>query len=859
MIPLLLTIENFMCYGEDVPSLNLEPVHIACISGDNGYGKTALLDAITWAIWGKSRAKTQDELVNITRNTMFVELDFFADESRYRVTRTYTKGRGASSGKSELNLSIITGGTVSSLMANTIRETEEKIVNLLNMDYETFINTSYLKQGDSNRFTSSRPTDRKKILADLLDLSYYERLESASKQNSRKLQNDVEVKQSMIENKFSVVQPKELVLERLKTYENKSRDLFSEEQSFSEELEELNLKRQTLLVATSNKKTVANQIQASEKEIDMMLVQEMRWKEELGELKTLLNRSEEIQSTYNEYQNLRSEYGKSSTLISAFHKTNEEKNILEKTITIEKLKLESQISNKSNRIETDLQPLVDNIPNLLHEIDLTNTTLQNLQTEIDETEHLLDKANAMSEKVTILQISNKTLLAQMSDSRNRFDLINHAEATCPLCLQSISTGSKHHISDELQHEGKTSKAEYESNLKKIQTLTTMKKEVATQNELRQTNLVQKKIETEKIKLELINQLGKSEDSSIELGSIKLHLVQMEEELNSEKFCSEELSRLKILDSKLKELEATEINHSHLESKLEKLSPYLELHVQLQGSRDRLLSITQSIQDTKSIREARQLQTETWKLELVRIEKMLAEEWNLDQNINLTQSKIKKLKGQSLNAVAMREQARYQIEEIVKAEEDIKSMELEIFKTNENVQLYEELTFAFGRNGIQALMIERAVPMLENTAKELLARLSDNKMTIKLDLKEGRTDRATGLPSEELNITISDEQGARSYETFSGGETFRIDFALRIAMSKLLASRSGAPLPILFIDEGFGSQDTIGQERLIEVIQSISEDFEKIMVITHVESMKENFDQQIAISKTESGSIFTLQY
>ncbi len=858
MIPLLLTVENFMCYGEDVPSLNLEPVHIACISGDNGYGKTALLDAITWAIWGKARAKTQDELVNVARNTMFVELDFFAGESRYRVTRTYTKGRGASSGKSELNLSIIIGNTVTSLMANTIRETEEKIVNLLNMDYETFINTSYLKQGDSNRFTSSRPTDRKKILADLLDLSYYERLESASKQHSRQLQNDVEVQQSVIEHKSSTVQEKELILERLETYKKESQNLLSEEQSLSKELEDLNQKRQTLLVEISNKKTMVDQIDTSEKEIGMMLVQEMRWKKELGELKILLSRSEEIQSTYKEYQDLRSEYGRSSTLISDFHKINAEKIVIEKTIAIETLKLESQISNKSNRIKTDLQPLVDGIPKLLREINLANTTLQNLEIEFSETEHLLNKANAMSEKVTILQISNKTLLTQMSDSRNRFDMINHAEATCPLCLQSLSTGNKQHIREGLQSEGKTSKVEYESNLEKIQALTDRKNEIITQNELQQTILVRKKTETGKIQYDLMNQLGKSEDSSIELSSLKLNLVQMEEELNSERFCSEELTRLKILDSKLKKLEDTEKNHSHLESKLESLSPYLELHAQLQGSRDRLLSVTQSVEDTKSIREARQLQTETWKLELVRIEKILTEEWDFDQKINLIQSKIKKVKGQSLNAVTMREQARYQIEQIVKAEEDIKSMELEIFKTNENVQLYEELASAFGRNGIQALMIERAVPMLENTAKELLARLSDNKMTIKLELKEGRIDRATGLPSEELNITISDEQGTRSYETFSGGETFRIDFAIRIAMSKLLASRSGSPLPILFIDEGFGSQDTIGQGRLIEVIQSISEDFEKIIVITHVDSMKENFDQQIEISKTEYGSVFTLQ-
>ena len=847
-----------MCYREDVPSLNLEPVHIACISGDNGYGKTALLDAITWAIWGKARAKTQDELVNVARNTMFVELDFFAGESRYRVTRTYTKGRGASSGKSELNLSIIIGNTVTSLMANTIRETEEKIVNLLNMDYETFINTSYLKQGDSNRFTSSRPTDRKKILADLLDLSYYERLESASKQHSRQLQNDVEVQQSVIEHKSSAVQEKELILERLETYKKESQNLLSEEQSLSKELEDLNQKRQTLLVEISNKKTMVDQIDTSEKEIGMMLVQEMRWKKELGELKILLSRSEEIQSTYKEYQDLRSEYGRSSTSISDFHKINAEKIVIEKTIAIETLKLESQISIKSNRIKTDLQPLVDGIPKLLREINLANTALQNLEIEFSETEHLLNKANAMSEKVTILQISNKTLLTQMSDSRNRFDMINHAEATCPLCLQSLSTGNKQHIREGLQSEGKTSKVEYESNLEKIQALTDRKNEIITQNELQQTILVRKKTETGKIQYDLMNQLGKSEDSSIELSSLKLNLVQMEEELNSERFCSEELNRLKILDSKLKELEDTEKTHSHLESKLESLSPYLELHAQLQGSRDRLLSVTQSVEDIKSIREARQLQTETWKLELVRIEKILTEEWDFDQKINLIKSKIKKVKGQSLNAVTMREQARYQIEQIVKAEEDIKSMELEIFKTNEDVQLYEELASAFGRNGIQALMIERAVPMLENTAKELLARLSDNKMTIKLELKEGRIDRATGLPSEELNITISDEQGTRSYETFSGGETFRIDFAIRIAMSKLLASRSGSPLPILFIDEGFGSQDTIGQGRLIEVIQSISEDFEKIIVITHIDSMKENFDQQIEISKTEYGSVFTLQ-
>ena len=225
MIPLSLTVENFMCYGEGVPTLNLEPIHIACISGNNGYGKTALLDAITWAIWGKARAKTHDELVNINQQSMFVELDFLIHESRYKVTRTYSKSKGSSAGKSDLNLSLVTDDTATSLMANTIRETEEKIISLLNMDYETFINTSYLKQGDSNRFTSSRPTERKKILADILDLSYYEMLEAASKQVSRDLGTDVTIKKALIDNKLPMVEEKDTAIRDLETYKSESQKL----------------------------------------------------------------------------------------------------------------------------------------------------------------------------------------------------------------------------------------------------------------------------------------------------------------------------------------------------------------------------------------------------------------------------------------------------------------------------------------------------------------------------------------------------------------------------------------------------------------------------------------------------------
>jgi exonuclease SbcC len=93
-----------------------------------------------------------------------------------------------------------------------------------------------------------------------------------------------------------------------------------------------------------------------------------------------------------------------------------------------------------------------------------------------------------------------------------------------------------------------------------------------------------------------------------------------------------------------------------------------------------------------------------------------------------------------------------------------------------------------------------------------------------------------------------------YEMFSGGEAFRINFAIRIALSKMLAHRAGAPLQSLFIDEGFGTQDAQGRERLIEAIKAIENDFERIFVITHIDELRDAFPARIEVTKMTKGSV-----
>ena len=70
MIPVKLSMRNFMCYGDQVSSLDFSGIHLACLAGDNGHGKSAIIDAITWALWGKARAPRDDQLIHLGARDM---------------------------------------------------------------------------------------------------------------------------------------------------------------------------------------------------------------------------------------------------------------------------------------------------------------------------------------------------------------------------------------------------------------------------------------------------------------------------------------------------------------------------------------------------------------------------------------------------------------------------------------------------------------------------------------------------------------------------------------------------------------------------------------------------------------------
>lgn len=192
-------------------------------------------------------------------------------------------------------------------------------------------------------------------------------------------------------------------------------------------------------------------------------------------------------------------------------------------------------------------------------------------------------------------------------------------------------------------------------------------------------------------------------------------------------------------------------------------------------------------------------------------------------------------------------------------QQLQEKETDLAQIKKQYRVYQELAKAFGKNGLQTLMIENVLPELEAQTNHILARLTGNQFHVQfLTQKAGKgTKKQRQKLIDTLDIIISDSRGARPYETYSGGEAFRINFSIRLALARLLAQRAGTALQMLIVDEGFGTQDAEGCDRLIAAINAISADFACILTVTHMPQFKEAFQHRIEVRKTEQGSQLVL--
>jgi len=1003
-----------MSYADS--TLDLNGIAVACLTGLNGAGKSAILDAVTWAIWEEARGSS-DELVRLGEKEMWVEIVFSHEGQLYRVRRSRQKqvgkagGKGTSKGTLEFQIADQTSdsnGTLrwNSLTAASMKETGKHICDLLRMDYDTFINSAYLKQGRAEEFTTRLPSERKQVLAEILGLSYFDRLQEEARERLRGVKAQIEFLEGslagarQVEAEFAQVHTElcasqieydDLVLVA-RDIEQQVEEVTAQLQQFKlievtissneKQLVELNhaLKRiddQKLSIEQKKKAlgeligessdieaqlTEFNQVRAAVEKLDSVFleVQDLSDKklELTGQLATLRSRlevkleglevenrelvknrerllrdtedSEKIKSQYLEFRQLLESEAVLSQKQEAHNQLSHRVSELTSTIQEAKIRLEAELGQKQGAIK-ELAALTQSQASLVAEgaeLDQLKERLERLEAEFE----LVEKTGiAIKSDLESLAIKAEEIRGRQRENLEKIkELKEHEHSSiCPLCSAPIVDRAavierylKHNEEmdleinqldvqkEKLNDQRAELRVRYVEMRKELEGRKDLDKRIGQYNE-RQQALLRASDNEQKLNLaqaQLAEKLAQNNYAQVERESLvavkaELHklefdpavYVSLQSQIRLKRHIegkhqqlAKDTEELAKVNAKIPELKktideiASELSGElygqairlELKEVLQKLTSFSydrneharlkqrlsELFVATEKSRDlsramaELPALDEQLEVLQGEFTAKQAQIAKVDSEQVQLKGQLKDLDLVEKTLAGLKPSLDEVRGfkeESGRKVAVLSSRSHALsDELTRLAARLQEMTL----LREEMDDYAYLVEVFGKKGIQAVIIENAIPEIENEANRILSRLTDNKMHIALITQ---TKTKSGTMAETLDLVIGDEVGTRSYELYSGGEAFKVNFALRIALSRLLARRAGAKLETLIIDEGFGSQDDGSRERLVKAIRLIQADFSRVLVITHIADVREMFPVQIQVTKSNGVSTFKL--
>ena len=899
MIPHKLQLKNFLSYGPQLQTVDFSGHSLICLSGKNGHGKSALLDAMTWAIWGQARkvtgaAKADQGLLRLGQTHMLVIFDFEVNGTAYRIRREYMETFNKP-------VAVLEFGSINPetqefipLTDKTIRTTQAKIEQTLRLDFDAFANSAFLRQGNSNEFSKKTPKDRKYVLASILGLDQYEAIR---KQALEKIKDATAKKNGLTllqEKRMADLATHEQLQQELHTFHDAMKNITSEEQV---------LQKKYTLYQTRKKELEKEQQHYSLLNLQLQQIQ--------NAYSISMSRMRDIRSTW------RTVNAKKHSLPLVQQLEQQKKDILAHIATHQKLfqsnleykaellritqelhAIEQQHKNEIARLQhkalldlerlsaeqSNKQKIITLLEDEYKKNELEYTAIGEKRTTLEKTivaqtinQETLKQAEASLEKrknsyqsfVTLGNIIN-TELKSIIQKKN---LIHADDPSCPLCEQNLSAARKRLLSTNfnkqesflkhrlerlrriipslkdsllLQHEQlQKNKEVYQTTQ---QAIAQIKDLVRTQDKIALNNIeITAKIVALQQEITLVTETIQTQhnvvkkislDTPIENNSqhIQLHAHKktIEQQLNDtpcdSRHYEQKQKELALLEKQLTEYEHVQADVAHQESRAAEISTLCTTLKQLK--RD-IARITAEYDHFKEIE--------------IKLSALVEQEKQHHDALMIIQTKKDSL---------LQTQGRIEAEQkrLAKTKKEFEEEEKNIAQLNAIIDDYHIICNATGKDGIQALLIEDAIPEIEQEANQLLAQLTNNQAHIFIeslrDLKKGGT-------KETLDIKISDQNGIRPYELFSGGEAFRIDFALRIAISKLLARRAGTALQTLIIDEGFGSQDDEGLSHIMDALHAIQNNFSKIIVVSHLPAMKDQFPVQFVVQKGVQGSTITV--
>ncbi len=851
MIPIKLRLAGFTSYREPV-EIEFSGFDLACISGSNGAGKSSLLDAITYALYGKARVQNE-AIINTASKTAEVTLDFEYENQVYRVSRSNSRGK-----TTQVDFFIQQSDAETQdkswkvLTERTLRETDAKIINTLRLDYESFVNASFFLQGKADSFATKKPSERKEILAVILGLDQWEVFRKAANEKNRQARTDAK----LIERDIAAIQEEIETEEQLHhDRELLERDLELVREKVSSrqaQLDVLRSKAQLLINQTKQVESLKLQLDRSRLFVQRKQQQANEKQTTLDEYQLKLAQATQIESAYKQLLNSRKELERLDQLSQQFWPLERQRSGLE-------TQLQSHLQSLEREIRT-LQVEEQELQTALKVSQQKRAKLKDLTermeafTVLADPQELNEQIQAITKQIGELKSNNGGLEAKMNELDNRKQKVeNTAGSVCPMCGQDLSPQHRQEIIAEINELGKPLGDQYRANRAETERLNVEKMKLESQAEqIRQQELQRLNLQREQALLQQELDLLQERENAWKTGKAT-RLLQAITERDEQNFLPDLRQQLSQAVQKISTLAYDQDVHNQLRQKVQEQASAEEAWQELQLAKNSSLLL--------------QAELESMRSEIKHEEENLAEaESHYEQEAQALEQAHSEAQDSRLaeeELASLREEQdvyNRKLGEIDQALSTIKTqrerqarLRQDLEAANEMVRRYSKLETAFGKDGVPAMLIEQALPELEDQANELLARLSDYGMSVRFSSQRAYKDNKRKDLMETLDILISDGSGSRDYETYSGGEAFRINFAIRLALSRVLARRAGAKLQTLVIDEGFGNQDAQGRQRLIEAINAVRPDFQKILIITHLEELKDYFSTRIEVTKTPAGS------
>ena len=861
MLPLKLELKNFMAYRE-AEALDFSGLHTVVLTGDNGAGKSTLLDAVTWVLWGQARAKRDDELISQGASEMRVALTFSEGRNIFQVVRARKLGKAAAAKGKLVNKAPTSTGSLEflvrderevsgwrSLTESKTSETQSKIEREINLTYDTFINSAFLKQGRADEFTLKPPSERKAVLSEILSLDIWPEYETRVKDRLDRVQDE--------QNKRRIeLDQADAEIARLPDYERALGEAQTAARETADQLQQAEQAQAEMDRQRERANGLRTQLQQAQSRLNDL-------KAQLVKLGTERERHQQAQTQYQLALDRRDEIEHGFAELLAARQLNDELNLKLGSmveLNARKSAAESQIADARRSLHSErdaAQRTVNNLRTLSAEDGLraqlveANAQLERVHGQQQQRDVLARDMNRASEQQGEAKAQNTVLRAEMNDLKTRITLLSKVGAMCPTCGRELSEADRVRILGEWTTRGKQRGDAYRANEALVKELADKTGAIERQmSELESALRAAPGLQREASALE--ERLSRAQEAAAQLPEAEAKLKQLEEVFAAEHYAPEARAALSTVETELAVLGYDALAHKQLRNETLKT---LDVFVERKNQLDRAVL---GLESEQRALEALRLQAQNLTQQQTHEQTMgAALQAQLDECVkalaqaNQIATALQTIRDEFFRLQRRVGEANQRVQSCIALQGTRGRLAGELAELKRQQSLLDELRLAFSKNGVPAMIIESVLPELEASANDLLGKMTAGRMNVRFE-----TQRQTqaGNVSETLELRINDEIGERAYEMFSGGEAFRINFAVRIALSKLLAHRAGARLQTLFVDEGFGTQDTQGRERLVEAIQTIEKDFERIFIITHIEELKDAFPARIEVTKTAKGSV-----